>query len=482
MPFFDKLQALKKFTPHNLAKEPLSAERARKYALEACGWRLLFGTERIDDVSLQALYHLAEESSVLAKMRSQQAGEAVNISEKRAALHTALRAPQTDHIEAIRLAHSELQKLEAFTSHINGKYDDVVLIGIGGSELGASACVRALSKHYVPKAGFTVFSSYDDVSYLAKLATLDLQRTLFVVISKTGGSAETIHNESLVRSYLQQKGIDPRKQMLSVSMPGTQLSDHTRFLATFHLWDFVGGRFSVSSMCGGVVISLLFGYHIFADFLAGAHEMDKNALAPIKHNLPLHLALLTIWNRNVLGAATYALIPYASYLQPFISHLQQLEMESNGKPAQGYFTAPVLWGDAATASQHSFFQHLHQTADRPHVGFIGFGDSCTEMLANLLAQSVALAEGKGACLGNVGNHILAAHTLDAKTLGALVALFEHKVAFLGYLWEINSFDQPGVQLGKELATRLLPIAKAASPCHETQAAEVLAAQVKCWNG
>lgn len=489
-----RLQELSK-NPFDLTNPSnLTPERIQNFTATACGYTLLFGTERISNEALQLLFSLAQEADVIEKMQEMQAGEILNRiegqpSENRSVLHTATRDffenPQQnpEAKKAAQLALKETQKLRTFIQEIDeeGRFTDLILIGIGGSELGPKAHYLALESHLKSgrKAHFVANIDPDDLNLTLKKVNLD--KTLVLVISKTGTTMETQNNEAIIRSNLKKAGLNPKEHMVSVTMPGSPLDNIKEYRACFYIWDWIGGRYSSTSMVGGVLLAFSFGFEIYWEFLRGANAMDKNALNPeLKNNLPLIAALIGIWNRNFLNHSTLAIIPYAQVLSRYPAHIQQLDMESNGKQIdrQGnpvsFETGPIIWGEAGTSSQHSFFQLLHQGTTIVPMEFIGFqecqttGDSIIQgttsqqkLVSNLFAQILALATGKTSensnksFPGNRPSHLLLAKKLTPYTLGALLAFFEHKVAFQGFIWNINSFDQEGVQLGKEVANRII---------------------------
>lgn len=481
--------------PINLAASGfLTPERLAKYYGECCGYKLLYGTERVTDEVMHALENLAKESKALDKMKRLQAGEVMNYikpfpSENRPALHTATRDlfdhPQTSAQakEAAQLAKKETDKLKSFMTQLEKekKFDELVVIGIGGSDQGPRANFNALKHLLKPgrKVHFIANVDPDDTAAILKRA--NLKRTLFVAISKSGTTLETETNEELAKAQLKKAGLNPRDHFISVTMPGTPMDNRERYFETFYLWDWIGGRYSTSSMVGGIVLAFAFGFDIFWEFLRGAHEMDRAALqSDLKKNLPLLAALLGIWNRNFLNYSTLAIIPYSQALRDYPAHLQQVDMESNGKllDQQGKFvdfeSGPILWGSLGTNAQHSYFQLLHQGTVTVPLLMIGFkksqygedldvhGTTSQEkLLANLFAQSLALALGNQPdnpnkfCPGNRPSMILLGEQLTPYAVGALLAFYEHKVAFQGFIWGINSFDQEGVQLGKVIANRLI---------------------------
>ena len=498
---FNKFAATKKL--RELAFEPISlprikdqmAERIAHLYGEACGYKLLYGTERVTPEVMKALEELATEACVLNKMKRMQEGEVMNFvkpypCENRPVLHTATRDlfdhPQTapKAKEAAALARQEIEKLKCFMAKVDSekKFDELIVIGIGGSDQGPRANYTALQHLLKPNRKVHFIANVDPDDTAAVLKKTNLKRTLVVAISKSGTTLETETNEELVKEQLKKLGLNPRDHFISVTMPKTPMDNRERYMETFYLWDWIGGRYSTSSMVGGVVLAFAFGVDVFMEFLKGAHEMDLAALEPsLKKNLPLLSALLGIWNHNFLKYQTLAIIPYSQALRHYPAHLQQVDMDSNGKlidQEEGKFldfeSGPVLWGSLGTNAQHSYFQLLHQGTATIPLLMIGFkksqynhdlevrGTTSQEkLLANLFAQSLALALGNEPenpnkfCPGNRPTTILLGEKLTPYSAGALLSFYEHKVAFQGFIWGINSFDQEGVQLGKVVANRLI---------------------------
>lgn len=472
----------------------LSPERINKYVSKACGFKLLYGTERIDDQVMHQLEELAKERNVFEKIGQMQAGEKINAihgyeSENRSVLHTALR-DQFDHQnqnvaakEASRMAKEQLDALKHFSEEIakNPKIQNLIIVAIGGSELGPKACYNALSYLKKPQREVYFISNVDPDGIAKVLKSVTLENTIVAVISKSGSTLEIETNESLLREAYKKEGLEPKNFFYAVTGKGSPMDDPKKYKGVFLLWDWVGGRYSASSAVGGLPIVFSEGYDAFIEFLHGAHDMDKTALNPsLETNLPLLGALLGIWNRNFLKSPTVAVIPYSSALSLFVDHLQQLDMESNGKriDQNGEFvtfdTGPIIWGRPGTDAQHSFFQLLHQGTSRIPIEFIGFLEgqyhydmelggttSQQKLIANLLAQSTSLAKGQKNqnpnkdFPGNTPNHILFAKQLTPYQLGALLSYYENKVDFQGFIWGINSFDQEGVQLGKVMSNQLI---------------------------
>ncbi len=478
----------------DLTQGSLTPQRIQEMVLQGPSFDLLYAAERVNEEILQALFDLAHEAKATEKMGAMQDGEIINeiegfASEHRSVLHTATRdvfgsktaAPEAK--KAAELAKREIDKLEHFLEKIGDRYTDLIQIGIGGSDLGPRALCVALQPFHKPGRKVHFISNVDPDDANGVLESIDPKKTLVVVVSKSGNTLETLTNEEFVRERFKKSGVDPKGHFIAVTGEKSPMDDPSRYLASFYIWDFVGGRYSATSMVGGVMLGFAVGFDQFKAILRGAHEMDVHAKeAAPRHNLPLLSALLGIWNRNFLHLPTVAIIPYSQALLRFPAHLQQLDMESNGKRVdkQGrpctYATGPVIWGEPGTNGQHSFYQLIHQGTDIIPLEFIGFrksqyttdldiqGTTSQEkLLSNLFAQSIALAVGQANAnpnkvfLGNRPNRILLADRLDPHTLGALLAYYEHKVAFQGFIWNINSFDQEGVQLGKVLAEKILAL-------------------------
>ncbi len=360
-------------------------------------------------------------------------------------------------------------------------FTDLIVIGIGGSYLGPAANYLALQHLLKPNRRVHFISNIDPDDVTQVLKGINLKKSLVVAVSKSGSTLETATNEDVVRSIFKKQGLKPHHHFIAVTGKGSPLDDKSSYLECFYMWDWIGGRYSSTSMVGGVPLAFAFGFDVYWEFLRGANAMDKATLAkdPSK-NLPLISALLGIWNRNFLNYSTLAIIPYSQALNRYPAHIQQLDMESNGKHIDqkghpvDFETGPIIWGEPGTSAQHSFYQLIHQGTTIVPVEFIGFKLSQTKkdkkiegttsqekLLANLFAQALALALGQKndnpnkSFEGNRPSHILMAKQLTPYMLGGLLAYFEHKVAFQGFIWGINSFDQEGVQLGKVLANRII---------------------------
>jgi glucose-6-phosphate isomerase len=469
----------------------LTPERIQSFQAEAAGLKLFYATERVTETILDALFSLAHDRQIISHMKSMQAGERVNQiegyeSENRPALHTAMRdvfdsgkRPAIAEA-AIDLAKKEIEKLRMFLPQVE-EFTDIVQIGIGGSFLGPEAIYVGLKAYGLQGKRAHFISNVDPDETTKIFSALDLSKTLVVVVSKSGSTLETVTNEALAREWFKEEGLNPKDHLIAVTGKGSPMDDPDKYLASFYIWDYIGGRYSVTSMVGGVMLGFTLGIETFLEFLKGAHAMDLVALEEDpKNNLPLLGALLGIWNRNFLNLPTVAVIPYSQALARFPAHLQQLDMESNGKHINregrivDYVTGPIIWGEPGTNGQHSFFQSIHQGTSIVPLEIIGFrktqyGEdqmvqgsySQEKLLANLFAQAIALAQGQDNAnpnkvfTGNRPSSILFAEKLDPLTIGKLLAYYEHKVVFQGFIWNINSFDQEGVQLGKKLATEMI---------------------------
>ncbi len=478
--------------PLDMTGEAITADRLYNYRAVGAGFTYLYGFERVTDAVLHDLFSLAKERKALEQMQAMQSGEMVNFiagfeSEKRAALHTATRDlfdhPQEgEPAKKCREASlAEHKKLKSFLEKIDkdGRFSEMIFIGIGGSELGPRALFQSLGFYANKdrKVHFIGNVDPDDVGMAIEAA--DLAKSLVVVISKSGTTIETATNEEFVRAAYSKQGLDPKEHFVAVTQPKTPMDNPDRYVERFYLWDYIGGRYSSTSMVGGVLIGFTCGYEAFYELCRGAHEMDRVALSKDeRHNLPLLAALIGIWNRNFLHYPTTAIIPYSRMLARFPAHLQQCDMESNGKridrraaPCK-FQTGPIIWGEPGTNAQHSFFQLIHQGTNTVPLEIIGFKEAQGEydfefkgtnsqekLLSNLFAQAIALAKGQKSTNpnkvfpGNRPSSILLGNKLTCFTLGSLLAFYEHKIAFQGFIWGVNSFDQEGVQLGKQLADK-----------------------------
>ncbi|MFQ3619344.1 MAG: glucose-6-phosphate isomerase [Spirochaetales bacterium] len=461
-----------------------------------------YAAKRFDSTVLDLLQELAEEQQVIEKYQALIEGEIINTGEKRMVLHHLLRGqlgkPVVFEGKNLRSFYQQEQKrFYEFSQKVHkgeirgstGKpFTTVVQIGIGGSDLGPRALYIAL-KNYGIKKGLEKLKAYfisnvdpDDASEV--LSYINPETTLFILVSKSGTTQETLTNEAFVLRQMEQAGIPnlkPKKHIVAVTSETSPLAKSSDYLAAFFIDDFIGGRYSSTSAVGGVLLSLAFGSETFEELLKGAHEADKLALEKnILKNPSLLDALLGVYERNILSYPYSAILPYSQALSRFPAHLQQLDMESNGKRVNrfgeplAYSTGPIIFGEPGTNGQHSFYQLLHQGTDIVPLQFIGFLSSQREediefqgstsqqkLNANLAAQIVAFARGKTSedknkeFPGNRPSSLLYGDQLTPRALGALLAHFENKVMFQGFLWNINSFDQEGVQLGKILANTVL---------------------------
>jgi glucose-6-phosphate isomerase len=481
--------------PYDLTKPGnINRQRLNHFLAESCGYKMLYGTERITDDVLHALIELAHEANAWQKMEKMQSGEVMNYvegcqCENRQVLHTATRDffdhKNTDKraIEAAQIARNEMDRLKAFIHKLEqeNRFTDLVSVAIGGSDLGPKAHFLALQHLLKPGKKVHFIGNIDPDDPALILKNLDLSKTLVLIVSKSGTTIETVTNEAFLRKYFQDAGLKPEEHFISVTSQGSPQDNTQKYLECFHTWDWVGGRFSTSSVVGGVMMSFAYGFETFWEFLRGANAMDKAALnREVRHNIPLLGALLGIWNRNFLGYPNLAIVPYSQALSRYAAHVQQVDMESNGKRIDqkgkpvNFATGPILFGEPGTPAQHSFYQLLHQGTDIVPLEIIGFKYNQTgedvlvngttsqeKLLAFLFAQILALAGGKPSdnpnkvFPGNRPSHLLFANRLTPYALGALLAYYENKVAFQGFIWGLNSFDQEGVMLGKELASRVL---------------------------
>ena len=485
--------------PYDLtAPNALSPERIERYTASVEGLDFLYATQRIDDNVLRALQDLADEACLVDQYVAMKKGEMMNrieghASENRQVLHTACRdifGSSPLHLESTTQAKEQLVRLREFleeleqgriVNHRGESFTTMVQVGIGGSDLGPRALYLALKKYQVEGRSAQFIANVDPDDTADVLSRVDLSRTLFNVVSKSGTTLETLTNEMMVRAALEENGLDPSQHLVAVTGAGSPMDNPQKYLRSFHMFDYIGGRYSATSMVGGVTLGFALGYDAFVEILQGAHAVDVLAeKKDISKNVPLLMALIGIWNRNFLGHDTVAILPYSQALLRFPAHLQQCDMESNGKSVSrkgqrvSWNTGPIIWGEPGTNGQHAFYQLLHQGTTVVPAEFIGFRESQYDMdimvdgttsqqklVANMLAQSLALAKGQEndnpnkLFEGNRPSSVLLGDRLTAFAMGALLSLYENKIAFQGFCWNINSFDQEGVQLGKVLATMVL---------------------------
>jgi glucose-6-phosphate isomerase len=431
------------------------AARGTRFAAQAPGVHLDYSRQRVGELTLKLLCELAAERGFAEWREALLAGQPVNASEQRAAWHTALRAGEAAPPE-VKAALERMRALAAGLGHVRR----IVNLGTGGSDLGARFLCDALADEARFETRFV--ANVDEVELRRALEGADPDHTLFVAVSKTFTTQETLANAALAKDWL---GGRPHLYAVSANETAARRFGAAEVLP---MWDWVGGRYSVWSAAGFTALCAL-GAERFEAFLAGAREIDLHfAQAPPEHNVPALMALLGVWNVNFLGAGAHAVLPYAHRLRLLPAYLQQLEMESNGKRvdregrAIAYATCPVLFGAEGTVSQHSFHQLLHQGTQAVPVDFI-VAEAGPVLAANAEAQAQALAFGTAdptlpphrRVPGNRPSSTLALERLDARNLGRLLALWEHKVFTQGVLWNVNSFDQWGVELGKQLANAIL---------------------------
>jgi glucose-6-phosphate isomerase len=480
-------------------------QRGQRFALEAVGIYLDYSKNRVTEETVNLLMQLAEESGVRARMEAMFRGEHINVSEKRAVLHVALRAPRgasivVDGVNVVPQVHAVLDKMRDFANrvrsgqwrgHTGKPIRNVINIGIGGSDLGPVMAYEAL-RHYSQRALTVRFvSNVDGTDFAEAVRDLDPAETLFIVSSKTFTTLETMTNAASARAWsvggLGGSEQSVARHFVAVSTNAAEVAKFGIDTANmFEFWDWVGGRYSMESAIG-LSTMLAIGPEHFSAMLQGFHEMDEHfRTAPFRRNLPLLMGLLGVWYANFFGAQTVAVLPYEQYLKRFPAYLQQLTMESNGKHVTlegrrvDYDTAPIYWGEPGTNGQHSFYQLIHQGTRLIPCDFIGFirplnpvGRHHEMLLANVVAQGEALAFGKTAAEvkaegspdwlvphrtfeGNRPSNTLLLDELTPAALGRLVALYEHSVFTQGVIWQIDSFDQWGVELGKVLAKAILP--------------------------
>ena len=479
--------------------------RGERMTVEAAGLFVDYSKNRITDETLKLLLQLAEESGLRERTQAMFIGEKINITEKRAVLHIALRAPKSaaiyvDDENVVPQVHEVLDQMTAFANrvrsgewkgHTGKRIRNLVNIGIGGSDLGPVMAYEAL-KHYSDRnMVFRFVSNVDGTDFAEAVQDLDPAETLFVISSKTFTTLETMTNAHTARDWaLLGLGGDPSavaKHFVAVSTNAAEVSKFGIDTANmFGFWDWVGGRYSMDSAIG-LSTMLAIGPENFQAMLSGFHQMDEHfRTAPFEKNLPVLLGLLGIWYADFFGAQTIAVLPYEQYLKRFPAYLQQLTMESNGKHVTldgrevNYATGPVYWGEPGTNGQHSFYQLIHQGTSLIPCDFIAFSKTLNKLgphhdilIANVFAQAEALAFGKTSeqvkaegtpdwlvphrvFEGNRPSNTILADRLTPEVLGKLVALYEHAVFTQGTIWQINSFDQWGVELGKALAQRIVP--------------------------
>jgi glucose-6-phosphate isomerase len=488
-------------------------KRGERLTAEGPGLFLDYSKNRVTDETLALLGRLAEEARLRSRIDAMFSGEKINVTEQRAALHVALRAPRgarilVDGQNVVPEVHAVLDRAAQFADrvrtgnwrgHTGKRICNVVNIGIGGSDLGPMMAYEALRHYSDPALTFKFVSNVDGADFVEATRGLDPAETLFIVSSKTFTTLETMTNAQSARDWLlaglDNDGSAVAKHFVAVSTNAEQVAAFGIDTANmFGFWDWVGGRYSMTSAIG-LSTMIAIGADGFRALLAGFHAMDEHfRTAPFTRNLPVLMGLIGIWNNDFLGASSVAVLPYENYLKRFPAYLQQLTMESNGKcvTLEGKLvscdTGPIYWGEPGTNGQHSFYQLIHQGTRLVPCDFIAFAQSLTPLgrhhdmlIANVLAQSEALAfgrtadevgaEGTAAALvphrvfpGNRPSNTILAERLTPAVLGSLVALYEHAVFTQAVIWDINPFDQWGVELGKALAQAILPeLESAAEP-------------------
>ena len=476
------------------------ADRVAAYtAPMAEGLAFHYAAKKVDDALLADLAALADEAQLAEKFEELYNGAMINTGEKRLVLHHLTRGQLgkdviADGVNKRAFYVEQQEKIAAFAKKVHAgeitneageKFTTVVQIGIGGSDLGPRAIYIALENwaraNGTLKMEANFISNVDPDDAAGVLNSVDVAHSLFVLVSKSGTTLETLTNESFVKDALVKAGLNPARHMLAVTSETSPLAKNEGYLAAFFMDDYIGGRYSVSSAVGGAVLSLAFGPEVFAEFLGGmAAEDQLAAKKDIKENAAMLDALIGMYERNILGYASTAVLPYSQALSRFPAHLQQADMESNGKSVNrfggkiSYKTGPLIFGEPGTNGQHSFYQLLHQGTDIIPLQFIGFkesqlgtdvviqGSTSQEKLgANVVAQIMAFACGKDD--ENSNKHFdggrpsgfIVGQKLTPAAVGALLSHFENKIMFQGFCWNVNSFDQEGVQLGKVLAKRVL---------------------------
>ncbi|HMH42657.1 MAG TPA: glucose-6-phosphate isomerase [Pyrinomonadaceae bacterium] len=487
-------------------------KRAERMTVQAAGLFLDYSKNRITRETVKLLLKLADETGLRSRIKAMFSGEKINVTENRAVLHVALRAPKgarilVDGKNVLPDVLAVLDKMEDFSKrvrsgawkgHTGKRIKNVINIGIGGSDLGPVMAYEALKHYSLRNLTFRFVSNIDGIDFVEATNDLDPAETLFIVSSKTFTTLETMTNAQTARDWLLRGlGGNPTavaKHFVAVSTNAEKVSAFGIDTANmFGFWDWVGGRYSMDSAIG-LSTMLAIGPDNFRLMLKGFHEMDEHfRIAPFEKNVPVLMGLLSVWNNDFLGAHTVAVLPYEQYMKRFPAYLQQLTMESNGKHVTidgkkvDYQTGPIYWGEPGTNGQHSFYQLIHQGTRLIPCDFIAFAHALTPLgrhhdilMANVFAQAEALAFGKTpeevkaegtpdwlvphrVFEGNRPSNTILAERLTPETLGKLVALYEHSVFTQGVIWNIDSFDQWGVELGKALAQRIIPELEGKAP-------------------
>jgi glucose-6-phosphate isomerase len=476
------------------------AKRVAEFSIPmAAGLTYNYAAKQVNKQMISVFKQLVKEGQLIEKYQALLNGEIINTGEKRMVLHQLTRGQLgkdviVDGVNKRDFYIKEQKKIADFANKVHSgkilnekgeKYTTVCQIGIGGSDLGPRAMYLALenwakaNKTFKMEAHFISNVDPDDAASVT--ASIDCSKTIFILVSKSGTTLETLTNESFVKEILKSQKLDPSKHMIAVTSETSPLASNPDYMAAFFMDDFIGGRYSSTSGVGGAILSLAFGPAVFDAFLKGAAEADKTATEKdITKNPSLMDAVIGVFERNIQGYPSTAILPYSQALSRFPAHLQQLDMESNGKSVNrfgkkiSYVTGPVIFGEPGTNGQHSFYQLLHQGTNIIPLQFIAFQQNQTgkditiqgsksqvKLAANVTAQIVAFACGKDAedpnkfFQGERPSSLIWGKQVNPETLGALLAHYENKVMFQGFLWNVNSFDQEGVQLGKTLAKTVL---------------------------
>ena len=477
-----------------------AGDRIKKYSIPMGGnLTYNYAAKQVNEQVLKTLADLADEGQLIEKYQDLLNGSVINTGEKRMVLHQLTRGQLgndvvADGVNKREFYVNEVKRIAGFANDVHSgkilnekgeKYTEVCQIGIGGSDLGPRAMYLALEnwakKNNTFKMQAHFISNVDPDDAASVVKSLDISKTIFILVSKSGTTLETLTNESFVKDFIKKAGCDASKHMIAVTSETSPLAHNPDYMKAFYMDDFIGGRYSSTSGVGGAILSLAFGPEVFQAFLDGAAEEDKLALnKDLTKNPAMMDALIGVYERNAQGYPATAILPYSQALSRFPAHLQQLDMESNGKSVNrfgqkiDYLTGPVIFGEPGTNGQHSFYQLLHQGTDIIPLQFIAFrqnqtgedvviedSTSQTKLCANVTAQIVAFACGKKdddpnkTFAGNRPSSLIYGDQLDPKALGALLAHYENKVMFQGFVWNVNSFDQEGVQLGKKLAKTVL---------------------------
>jgi len=468
-------------------------DRFKNFSLNGADIFYDYSRQRVDETTMDLLFELSSTRKIKPAFNSMVNGEKVNTTENRAALHTASRnfsdkPVLVDGMDVMPDIKRVRDEMKAFSSKVLGgkikgstgkPFEHIVVIGIGGSYLGPEFVSSALEVYAAENIKIHYLANVDIHNFGQIASRINPETTLWIVISKSYTTAETMANANEARIFMEDKGLDPSKHFITVTSKGSPGDDPAApILDSFHMFDFIGGRYSVTSAVGGVPLSLYLGYDVFERFLKGANEMDFHANnAPDKENLPLIAALISVWNNNFLGYPAQGIIPYATPLCKLAPHIQQLNMESNGKSVQmdgdplNIDTGQIIFGEPGTNAQHSFFQLAHQGRSFP-IDFIGVVTpqymqyqskskgvtNHQELWANLISQPMALAVGKDSkdraryFSGNRPSSTILLNDLSPENVGRLLSFYEAKTVFEAFIWGINPFDQFGVELGKTMAS------------------------------